>query len=1226
MPEQDYSCFLHPRIKSSDHPGTCPECGRKYTFPLDSSPKYIGNLTVLSSIGRGFYGATYKVENPRTKGTFIVKVVPKATYSEDKGYSKDFDKEIENHRKATELRINVPRLVDAFESLVEFGDINIECFCIQMDWINGVTLKEFKKSTQLTSNRIAQIAYDLFDFLRQIDPIQIHHNDLHDGNIIVEVTAGESGRLIAIDHTVRTYVIDFGSMSEKERSGGSHLRDITWIVTHAQEMIDFYWQLAKESNHQSDLRVLALLNGLISTCKGREQVRESEIGGYCNEVYNIVMRSDSPWNYPKTLGTPSDFYNAQPMPSYYAPSLFYDPSDKWTKKVISPGPMLLTGMRGCGKTLLLKSLHFFARAEKRAMESNEEREKRVHSDSFVGFFVSASTLLTDPKSMEMHLPNHKLILAFSVDLVRCLRYCELDRIGKIDYAEVERFCKTLKSLINWFESPSNTHDIVAIEMSIEDALLRSREISDTTAGSLNVFEAFDFLAQRVQSVIDIWKNKHIIYLLDDLSTRYLKQSNVDEVLSQLSHQAERFSFKISTETPMLHLRTGGGEISQLDRDYVEFDLGNEVIQVLKTSGTDFVENVLRRRLGLTQEYTDISPSELLGNQTLSEVALSLAKDESGKRRGSYWGIKALGTLSTGDVGDSILMFHHMLIKLDPEKIRRKEMIPPKTQDAVIFEFSERKLRALANQKKLFYDHAVSFAQASQVEMRKSYQKTKKDKNKKIRQYSEVFLRVDPEEVDDLFKQINELVESGVFVYAGATPRSKMPGRTSPLFLKLAYRKILGVTNLMPISYKDRFELSGKAVKNWLTAPTPDKLIRTVDSGGVEPDLFEDTKWDWNDPSEIDQETIAREAMKIDEAKRPSLQVNLDNFEGSGNAPSKLPMDIESFALRSLVSNDIIGKNIVGALGFEDRSVGTWKNILSLGKPSTVTMILYEEEGYKNQILEILGNAGIPVEIVKYDDLVKTNGLSMIDIEPVTRFVEKLRKNDTVLDITSMNKPLIYLLTSEILKSKRKVGIIHTPAQEYLPPSKKIEKTLSLLETDLPKFFDEADKLVEGELEPQSKMTVWQNRNPGSTVYLVCFMSLKYSRVKKLLDELPVELLDIIYPMSSDGQDSPRSKFAANIAEILVGESGNTWPTESNDHLGAFYKLRELYSQYSLESGINFEIGLTGTKMHTVAAGMLGSFVSFSGVYYTPVHFDPKKYTYGTGKSSYTELYLRNVSN
>jgi serine/threonine protein kinase len=1228
-------------MKSSEHLTVCPECQRAYTFPIDTPPKKIKDFVVTEPIARGFYGATYKVKNIRTGAKFIIKVIPKVTYSKDMGYNKNFWKEVRNHRNVSNHNDYVPRLIDAGETKIKFGKVVIECYYIQMDPIEGLTLRQFKKSDKITANRIAQIAYDLLDFFRQMNVDQVHHNDLHDGNIIVEITDGEHGRLNAIDRSVMAHVVDIGSMSRIDRSGGNNFRDTTWIVNHVQEMIDIYWQKAADSTHTSEHRVLGMLNGLVSTIAGKERARENEIEGYCEEIYNIVKRSDMPWQEPRVLLTLSQFYNAQPMPSYFAPHLFYDPEEKWTRSIISPGPVLLTGMRGCGKTILLKSLHFLARAEKCDGENQEAVVKRLNEDNYIGLFVSASTLLTDPKSVELHLPTQRLILAYSLDLIRCLKFSELEKIGRINYNETSHLCQTIHDLIPWFKEPSNTHDLEAIEIRIEDALLKTRTIPPSKAGSLNVYEAFNTLAERTVNSNDLWRRKRVIYLLDDLSTRYLKQKNVDEILSQFCFQAESFSFKISTETPSLHLKTGAGQISWLDRDYKEFDLGSDVIQVLKNPETEFIEEVLQRRLKLVQDYENVSPINLLGTQSLINLAKSLSQNSSRSRRRSYWGIKALGALSTGDVGDSIAMFDHMLKKVNKKSILEQKPIPEKKQASVIFDFSERKLRSLANQEKWFYDHAVSFAQASQMEMRSSYRASVRSGKGRIRQYGEVFLHIDPAEAEDIFKRINRLVEGGVFVFAGATPRAKQTSLNSPLFIKLAFKKILGVTNLMPLSYGDRFELSGKMVNDWLTHPTADKLRRSVGKGNGDSDYFNETQWDWNDVNEGLEEVVPGLPMVPTKNDNSGLQIKLDHLDDLDRLEKykkqrkplkytpRIPLDVESFSLRKLYRNDIEGKHIIGAIGFEERSVGTWTNILVVGKPAEITMIEYKNDEStridelhrknKEAILGILKDSGIPFNTVKYEFFIDKTGSSMFDNQRIMEWTEKSSSKDYVLDITSLSKPLIYLFVSEVLKLRRKIGILHTSAAEYLPTSSKIEKTLGLLKKNVPQFFSEADKLVEGELEPQSKVTVRQNRNPGAAVYLVCFMSLKYKRVKKLLEELPVEAVDIIYPLSSDGIKSPRSKFATKIANILVDDSGKAWPTGSDDHIGAYKKLRSLYSSHYLDSGINFEVGLTGTKMHTVAAGMLGSIINFSGVYYTPVAFEPTKYTAGTGNSTFTEL-------
>ena len=59
-------------------------------------------------------------------------------------------------------------------------------------------------------------------------------------------------------------------------------------------------------------------------------------------------------------------YNAQTMDAWYVPQLLVDPENTWVDRVSSPGPLVMTGMRGCGKTMLLHSVQFHARAAVRS--------------------------------------------------------------------------------------------------------------------------------------------------------------------------------------------------------------------------------------------------------------------------------------------------------------------------------------------------------------------------------------------------------------------------------------------------------------------------------------------------------------------------------------------------------------------------------------------------------------------------------------------------------------------------------------------------------------------------------------------------------------------------------------------------------------------------------------------------------------------------------------------
>ena len=61
----------------------CPECGGPYGFPLERAnlPTAINEKRVVEGLNRGFYGAVFKTQHPRTGRFYAVKVIPVKTYA-----------------------------------------------------------------------------------------------------------------------------------------------------------------------------------------------------------------------------------------------------------------------------------------------------------------------------------------------------------------------------------------------------------------------------------------------------------------------------------------------------------------------------------------------------------------------------------------------------------------------------------------------------------------------------------------------------------------------------------------------------------------------------------------------------------------------------------------------------------------------------------------------------------------------------------------------------------------------------------------------------------------------------------------------------------------------------------------------------------------------------------------------------------------------------------------
>jgi len=103
------------------------------------------------------------------------------------------------------------------------------------------------------------------------------------------------------------------------------------------------------------------------------------------EAYYYAQR---PFDVPVLLPSISTHYNVRTLPPSFAPELLYDPSGRWAGRLQGPGPQLLFGMRGCGKTILLRSLEWPARLRPRktsgsALETPQDVAQRVTDERFL---------------------------------------------------------------------------------------------------------------------------------------------------------------------------------------------------------------------------------------------------------------------------------------------------------------------------------------------------------------------------------------------------------------------------------------------------------------------------------------------------------------------------------------------------------------------------------------------------------------------------------------------------------------------------------------------------------------------------------------------------------------------------------------------------------------------------------------------------------------------------
>jgi len=1249
-----YSCFICPREDYSDKSlnDLCPICSKPYDFPLKEYPEEINGYKIIKPLARGFYSSAYIAEYGFLKTECVLKIAPFEIY---KFFKKDFKAECVKHKEVardTEYVVGIKDLIADPISL-DFGKSSIMCQVAVLDYIDGNPLEEyFEGKLQLNALSSAQIAIDLFRIREELENKRVNHNDLHGGNILIKSLKDDSRRAGELDPTLRAIAIDLGSVSDESKSiKDKRLGDIHWIADHLKVMTEKLL-IDPDKTSDSDFRLAGVFQGIIQNLLPNiENQRTPNSEDIINQIKEGVFFTSSPWKNPLKISSFGDSYNAQTLAPWFVPKLLVDPDDAWLKSVSSHGHLIITGMRGCGKTMLLKAMQFHARAAVRRLEENaEETIKRLKEDNFVGLYMAAQeikgTLSKDKKSKDTNTIDIQIARLYigyakgAVDALSHLKEISRDQVSNLAHSKIskavsdyipldENFKARLKSVIT-------LSDLRYVLLEIEIELNRNGIPLDFTIESA---QAFPHLARIILECSSLWGESYILFLLDDVSTRYLMKENVEPILSHLLFHDQNCAFKISSEIQTIELAFDvPGKLEQPgeDRDYKVFDLGAEVYRKIKSKkngGKYFVGDILKKRAEIWPAHPKdklsggegpISPSELLGDTSLANIANTIVSSSStsSERKRVYYGITALSRVCVGDIGDVISLYESFL-----RNYKNESPISKQIQSESYQEFSAKRLFGLKHfrQEGFLKDYSDSFAEASYELMYQSYQDIikKRVERKRLRQYLSLYVRITSGDKEKQYRKLRELIDAGLFVFAGGTsgPRAKVRDTDPIRQFKLTYRKIYGLVKYIGLAESDRFELSGEELELWLNMKSSEEGKEILLRNLVKEETSDEDDLD-DSEEEIEIQSIVvsekksdalntiRQRTLFDELEKPAEENKSQIYFSEENQEFlklKLPL-IETIEPKQDNFKPI--DQLILGLGFESRTLESLKVILEIAKPKEVLAIKYKHEGKSKEMLDLLDKEKIDYRVIDYSN----NWDKELDSSVQRRMV----------DITGLAKPVIFGTIRESLISKRQVWICHTKAEQHYPLDAHLEKLLDAGKSDDHfKILEEMENILTGEEQPYSLINLLPSEADESRRKVLCaFSSPKHKRLFGLISSKEYDRFEIGTPISK----TPRGKLAKIAANVAAGEftSAEISEIDSNDINEAIKFLFRCYKEWYMDRGFNFELGLTGSKIQAVACSVLSASLKVAQCYYVePKDFNPIKFTAGVGPTSFYKITLPN---
>ncbi|WP_442845608.1 ORC-CDC6 family AAA ATPase [Leeuwenhoekiella sp. H156] len=1213
-------CFNCPEIGHDNTrklDGICPTCGQKYGFPLDFFPEFIDSYKVIKPLSRGFYGATYVVKNELLDTEFVIKIIPKSIYEL---HNKDFQQECRDHAQLARGSQHIVGITAMGSDLIKFSNgQKVDCHYQVLDYISGQVLKEvLEGEEQLSATNVAQIAIDLFRILDVLRQKKKNHNDLHPENLLIEKLPVQNRRADEIDNQIRIVAIDIGSLTSINKAGDSPDRqgDVHWVANYLVILSEKLLKRPDEVSDQ-DFRLASLLEDRARLLfPAAEFVRSPNFDEVIDDIKSCYRQQTFPWEEPLRLLNFNDTYNAQTLDPWYVPSLLVDPNDQWLSKISGKGPLVITGMRGCGKTMMLRALQFHARAAstKASLPNVTDQLKSFKNEGYVGIYVSCNKLLGEagpaPEN-KIQNPFSKLFIRYGIEVIKALRH-----LKSISYDSVKSdFYTDLTTIYKEHLSTVDLLDGIYSEQQLEQRLLSMlyslNRGEDKYIVKVNPANSFPALAQAIRKCSNIWANTHILYLLDDVSTRYLNEENIKSLLSSLIFQSEDCAFKITSEIQSIKFglfSPGIVERAKKGRDFETFDLGGAVNDKIRNKGgKQFVIDILNRRAEGNIKHPKKNPIDLIGDVSLKEIAEKIVSLKNSKtlRQQIYHGLSALKGVCVGDIGDIINLYDLIIRHYDFDK--KTTPIPSNLQNECFLQLCSIRLHEVNTRGSDKKDFALAFAEASHELLIRS----SKNGDSKLRQYYSVYVRITTGDQEWQYNKVRELLDAGIFVYSGGANAPRSLGNDSnPIRqFKLNYRKLYGVSSLIGLTQGDRFELTGEQVEKWLRNPSDGKQILMENLGGSSSNVDEG--------EDFDEELIEiREKEKILVKPKQDSQVSLDfgeNIEDNHYENDKIKQLINSKSPKAseidfLELKKVQFDAIICGLGFEERALESFKSLLKLNT-SKFLFVQYDEKGKGDEIIDLVQKSGVDFEIVPYDK-VKTSFTSY--------------NGNILCDVSGMSKAIIFNTIRDTLKKNKKVWVVHTYAKKYYPLNKEIKKALN----NLTQENDNANKLdlvtsqvMKGESGPYEVFDLlFSDSDDSKRNVLIGFSSSKYERLFKILSFRSFDKLQIVTPK----RDTMRGKLATIASEVIFKSNSSTELHEysSDDLNGALLYLTKIYQQLYIDQNFNFEIALTGSKRNTIAAAAISAAFKISHCWYVkPAKWDMDSFSTGFGQKTYFKIEL-----
>lgn len=639
-----------------------------------------GTWKLEKKIGSGKKGSVYVASRQNPDDTIACKVM--------EGMPSDgWDRELQ---KVTKLR-GVESVVQYHSHGTQLDNTNKPfVWILWNDLIDGINLRTYleDQSWPLDMAFIENLAEVILNVLYACHSVDVIHGDLHPGNILISNPDTKT-----IDKKRKIWVADFGY-------GGSH---------NAKKPKDDFKQLTSI--------VLILLGKLqIHSLNKRDRIMHEKLKFFFskrftevdptqgNHVGNIAQLITD-FRQLKIAALQEAESTNRPIQSepgdYLWAEAIGDKANEWknlfvpeflaAKDLLNKNITVLTGARGCGKTMAFKRLTVYM--DKIIGESSGVSG----SEEFIGFYVNCRNLIEAfpwiPDNLNRHIQAqiiHYFHLTWLNEVCNSIYSCFSEQ--NLQYHWLSHFI--LQYFPISYQIPTEGEDTLVHIMSFlesEKEKCRSTEYNKRKDAEWELYK-MDFLdkLRLIVSNNTPWSSNHPFYFfLDDYTIPIIPRSVQQTLNPIIFKRRDNLFFKISTESFLSFERTSiRGKPLELHQDFELIDLANESLHQDAKQKKQLLERIFKPRIERHSDLKQkgISLEKLLGQTPYSsnELAWIIRKSagKGPKKRIVYHGIDCFVGMWSSDVRLMIQMFVDLIRKASSDIEKGNYIISEKIQNDV----------------------------------------------------------------------------------------------------------------------------------------------------------------------------------------------------------------------------------------------------------------------------------------------------------------------------------------------------------------------------------------------------------------------------------------------------------------------------------------------------------------------------------------------------------------